>query len=83
MVVVEEMLEPGRIVGHDAGHAQLFRPPEVRLLVKHPQVGRDSSLPAHNSSYSSMSGGARQQKKVQTASLTQLPEDKIYRLRKK
>jgi hypothetical protein len=30
-----------------------------------------------------MSGGARQQKKVQTASLTQLPEDKIYRLRKK
>jgi hypothetical protein len=51
MVVVEEVLEPGRIVGHNAGHAQLFRTPEVRLLVEHPQVGRDSSLPAHNSSY--------------------------------
>jgi hypothetical protein len=47
VVVVEKILEPGGIVGHDAGHAQLLRPRVVRLLVQHPQVGEDAAFPAH------------------------------------
>ena len=63
IVVVDEMLEPGWIVSHDAGHPQLLGPLKVCLFVKDPQVGGDTSLPEYKvpnfSSYSLQVGTVR------------------------